>query len=800
VEFYNLIPHSCSIIENIILYEKKLGILILGAVLGGCMHETSTVAPWNSCFDGLSNQGKTNDKMYVTAGRKAQIIGLQDATFPDLGGHVEGEMGGIWTGSFKLADGYWMKLADVSADEDTLLQANSMTVFPHFNQFHFGKVLDGIKVTSTQFASDCEPGVIISYTIENQSNRKRSINLGFLMNIDLSPVWFSKENGIVDATDQVSWNKRKSLFTAKDSLNDWYMVWGCSNKIMSYETGNGNPHTKGLITPTGIYTDIQLEPQQKETIQYIIASSINGFEEAEKNFQILVNNTNEEINHKKQEIESLLSKSQIEIPDKDIERAYYWTKINNRWLENDVDTIGLFLSAGAVEYPWLFGCDNSYSLQGLLRTGNFEVAKSTLRLLNRVSEKANGNGRIIHEMSNNGFVGNRGNTQETAHYIMALWDAFLWTGDKELLSEIYPNVKQGIAWLTETMDTNRNLFPEGYGIMEVKGLNAELIDVAVYTQQALEAASKMAAIMKEENLSETYQTQAAALKQKINSAFWDEKAHSYCDFYAKASDAIKVAQGAIDQLTMQHEQTTDYNTLVDFYQAIIQEANVLNPNIERGWFTNKNWVINTPMECGIAPIEKAQIALDYIDNNNCGPYGPYLSAVERKHMMTISTGVQAVAEARYGRIDQAINYLRMIASTLGRNMPGTINEMMPDYGCPYQAWTIYGIAKTLVSGCFGVWPEAYTKNIILSPQFPEGWNKMALKQLRINDNSIDLEMERNEQYYIIDYASEQKGWTVKLAMPGMAGKKISVNGKIQMANNDYILIQESDCQIQIPVK
>lgn len=780
--------------------KKKLGIVILGAVLGGCIHETSIITPWTICFDGLSNQGKTNDKIYVTAGRKAQIIGLQNATFPDLGGHVEGEMGGIWTGSFKLADGYWMKLADITTDEDTLLQANNMIVFPHLTQLDFGKVLDGIKVTSRQFASDTEPGVLISYILENQSNRKRSINLSFLMNIDLSPVWFSKENGIFDATDQVNWNKEKSLFTAKDSLNNWYMVWGCSGKVESYETCSSNPDTRGLVTPTGICTNIQLEPQQKECIQYVISSSINSFEEAENNFQTLLNNTDEEIKHKRQEIESLLCKSQIEIPDKDIEQAYYWTKINNRWLENDVDTIGLFLSAGAVEYPWLFGCDNSYSLQGLLRTGNFELVKSTLYLLNRVSEKVNGNGRIIHEMSNNGFVGNQGNTQETAHYIIALWDAFLWTGDKTLLEEIYPNVKKGIKWLTETMDSNRNLFPEGYGIMEVKGLNAELIDVAVYTQQALEAASKMAAIMRENDLSVSYQTQAEELKQKINTVFWDEEEHSYCDFYAQASNAAMVAKGAIEHLKDLHKNATDYNTLLTFYQTIMQEATSLPPEMEKGWFTNKNWVINTPMECGIAPLERAQIALDYIKKNNCGLYGPYLSAVERKRMMTISTGVQAVAEARYRRIDQAIDYLRMIANTLGRNMPGAINEMMPDYGCPYQAWTVYGIAKVLVSGCFGVWPDAYAKNILLSPQLPKKWDKMSLKQLRLGDNFINLKMERNDQYYTIDYTSEQEGWTVKLSMPEMAGKKIIVNGKSQIVQGDYILIQCSKCQVRIPVE
>lgn len=780
--------------------KKELIIVLLVYILAGCTQKNNNSQLLGGYFNGLSNQGKTNDKMYVTAGRKAQIIGLQDASFPDLGGHVEGEMGGIWTGSFKLADGYWMKLADLSSDEDTLLQANNMTVYPHLNQFDFGKVLDGIKITSTQFASDYEPGVIISYIVENQSDRKRSINLGFLMNIDLSPVWFSKENGIVDAIDQVNWNKDKSLFTAKDSLNDWYMVWGCSNKIMSYETDSENPRNKGLITPTGIYTDIQLEPGQKETIQYVIVSSINGFEEAEKNYQALAFNTNEKINHKKQEIESILAKSQIEIPDKDIEQAYYWTKINNRWLENDLDTIGLFLSAGAVEYPWLFGCDNSYSLQGLLRIGNFEVAKSTLRILNRVSEKVNGNGRIIHEMSNNGFVGNRGNTQETAHYIMALWDAFLWTGDKDLLEEIYPNVKKGITWLTETMDTNGNLFPEGYGIMEVKGLNAELIDVAVYTQQALEAASKMAAIMQEGDLSASYQAQAETLKQKINTAFWDEEAHSYCDFYAKASDAVKVAQGALDQFKMQYRQTAEDKTLVDFYQAIIQKANALSPSIEQGWFTNKNWVINTPMECGIAPTEKALIALEYIDKNNCGPYGPYLSAVERKHMMTISTGVQAVAEAQYGRIDQAMNYLRMIAATLGQNMPGAINEMMPDYGCPYQAWTIYGMAKTLISGCFGICPQAYNKKIYVYPQMPKEWDKMSIRNLHVGDNSIDLCIKKESNEYIIDYSSLKEDWDLYIKLPNIKGNIVKVRDKKQYLEDGFIHISGLNCKIIIPVE
>ena len=58
-------------------------------------------------------------------------------------------------------------------------------------------------------------------------------------------------------------------------------------------------------------------------------------------------------------------------------------------------------------------------------------------------------------------------------------------------------MKLGIHWLTSDMDQNHDLFPEGYGIMEVSGLNAELIDVAVYTEEALKATARVARLMGE---------------------------------------------------------------------------------------------------------------------------------------------------------------------------------------------------------------------------------------------------------------------------------------------------------------
>ena len=82
-------------------------------------------------------------------------------------------------------------------------------------------------------------------------------------------------------------------------------------------------------------------------------------------------------------------------------------------------------------------------------------------------------------------------------------------------------------------------------------------------------------------------------------------------------------------------------------------------------------------------------------------------------MMTISTGVQAVSEARYGRIDQALWYMNKIVETFGRKLPGSISEMMPDYGCFAISWTAYGIVVPLIEQIFGVQADAPNKTVSL---------------------------------------------------------------------------------------
>jgi glycogen debranching enzyme len=750
-------------------------------------------------FDGVSNHGKTVDKAYLTAGDRAYIVGTQDGHFPDLGSHVRDEMGGIWTLPIKLADGFWLKLGDTEKQEECwLMKADTFINYPFGNQFIYHPVLDGIKVNRMQFAPERKTGVVIQYTFENISKAVRTFSLDLVLKTDISPVWFSRQNGIIDGEDTVGWDEQHRLLYGKDPANNWHMVWGSDSGTKGYVLNVSPPvATKGNGPAATLNDVLTLQPGKKAVVSYFICGSTESEEDARAVFFDLAENKDVLLSEKKTLYHSVLERAKIDIPDKKLEETYNWVKINTQWLVSDLKGIGRFLGAGAIEYPWLFGCDNSYAIQGVLATSDFELAKSTLLLLKDVSEKVNGNGRIIHEMSANGFVYNKGNTQETAHFIVAAWQAFLWTGDVDFLRELYPYIKKGIQWLTVDMDTNNNLFPEGYGIMEVRDLNAELIDVAVYTQQALEVTSKMALLFDEQALAADFQVKADSLKEKINTLFWDEEEGIYCDFYGTKEQAVSVTKGAILQVTHRADSVARMEQL-DFYNALLDRFNKLPKNAEGGWFTNKNWVINTPMETGIAPAERAIRSLDIIREKHCGEYGPYLSAVEKNQAMTISTGVQAMSEARYGRTDQMLWYVNRIAGTLHLTLPGSINEMMPStlpgaiprymfqYGCPVQAWTIYGVSTPIITHIFGVSPDAYRKQVVFEPHVPSGWEHLSLSDLRVGDNTFSIQITMNENKLVYDIVSEKEGWNYTLSLSGITSKECLLNGQKVILRENHI--------------
>jgi Bacterial alpha-L-rhamnosidase 6 hairpin glycosidase domain len=661
-------------IASAILFLRKIAIRIL-LFFFFVVTNPQTLYCTDSISAGISNHGQNKNQPYVTAGDRTYLIGTQDGNFPDMGDHVPGEMAGLWLHPIKLIDGFWAKVIDVSNNEEIALSdAKEFVNYPYGNRFHYSPVLDGLEIDRFQFSPDGKQGLIIQYKFTNKSNRRRTLKFQFAVKADLTPVWFSERLGIVDAQDTLSWDAANHLFVAQDTTNSWFAVWGDASSSEAQQLANPSIpfNTKGKGVEAASEHRIAIEKNGDYPLTFVFAGSTSSKEDAIKTFSNLTKNDSALLEKKKQHYQSIVERANITIPDQGLQEVYNWVKVNTEWLIRDVPGVGRGLGGALMEYPWWFGTE-TYSLQAIAAIGNFDLAKDTLRLLKHHSMKENGNGRVVHEITTNGGIFNPGNTQETAQFVITVGKIFEWSGDVEFVKEMYPFIKMSINWLLNDMDQNKNLFPEGYGIMEVYGLNAELIDVAVYTQAALQAATKIASVLNDPDAAKKYQELALQLEKKINEGFWTEEEGSYCDFYGSTAQAVSAAEGAIKQIKLKGEDklTARDLKLIEDYKQLKQKFEAM-PDTNRGWITNKNWVITTPMETGIAPKDKAIKLLDKIRKENTGEYGPYLSAVEKQAMMTIPTGVQAISEANYGRIDEAMWYVDRIVQTFSRKLPGSI--------------------------------------------------------------------------------------------------------------------------------
>lgn len=730
-------------------------------------------------------QTKSLENHYVCAGNRALVIGAQNGRFPDFGHHVPNEMGGVWDHPIKLLDGFWLHIDDGQCENrgQWLTDATEFRNYPMYNEHDYACENLELAVTRRQFVPDDIEGVVVRYRIKDLANKEsRSLNLSFLGRTDLSPVWFSDELGIKDGPDEGKLDDKENLFVAKDVENPWFVVFGSD---LAYEYGTvekelfGPERTSGQGVSSQLsYTNLMMPSGGTLDVFFFIAGSYKSETDARETFANLRTNHNQMFEQKQKRYQEILGNPEVHVPDDHLNKVLTWVKFHTDWLVREVPEIGRGLGAGHPEYSWWFGCDNSYSLLGVLALGEFKLVEDTIQLLAEVSEKENGNGRIVHEISTFGGVSNLGNTQETPHFIKLLWDVFLWTGNMDFLRKYYPLAKKGLQWLLNENDADGDLYPEGYGIIEIEGLNLELIDSAVYTHEAMNATANMAEILGEPEVYTMYRNLAQRLKEGIERDWWLDDEGLYAD--ARGTSALLATR--IDKV-IERARHNDNGDAIATLQRIREEVlNSPNPDAERT-FEFKNWVINTPMEVGIASRERALRSLDRMATDEfTGPWGTYLSGLNRSHMMTISTGVQAVAEAQYDRMDEALRYMQLIASTYGKYLPASISEMSPDYGCFVQAWTVYGLYWPLLTHMFGVRPEAHKRLVSLRPRLPLDWDDASVKHVSVGTGTaslkFDLSVKKEAHQVVYQVDASTSGWVIRLNIPSEFSGRIFLDGQI----------------------
>jgi glycogen debranching enzyme len=353
-----------------------------------------------------------------------------------------------------------------------------------------------------------------------------------------------------------------------------------------------------------------------------------------------------------------------------------------------------------------------------------------------------------------------------------VWTAYKWTGDKNLIKKYFPNIQKGLHWLLTENDKDQNGFPDGPGMMEIQGLHSEMIDVACYTQKALEDAAEMAKILGETKQASTYAAQAKRLKIQINERFWNEEFGSYADFRSQDSEAIDLIKQAIVRADTLHKPWAV--TELKQTQAYIETH---PSNQARPFVVHHNWVVNSPMELGIADPEKAIKGLETAKKFT-NPFGLFVTGIDRDAsagsdagsykapkiftytgaVMTLPTGMMAVAENQYGRPDQSLDYIQKLTRSFSYALPGSMYEVSPDFGMMTQAWNVFGFAVPIVEHFFGIKPRADLKEITIAPRMPSTWKVASIENVEIGDNRISVYYKQGQSPRV----TQTKNWKIIL--------------------------------------
>ncbi|WP_228236378.1 glycogen debranching protein [Allomuricauda sp. M10] len=711
---------------------------------------------------------------YVTAGDRVYMVGHQDGSFPPLGWHIKGEMGGIWNHPIKLMDGFDAELI-VDGKVMPFNKAMEFTNYPFANKHEFNFEEEGISVERIQFVPDGKQGVFVQFVIHNNSNNIKKGKFQFSGQTDLRPTWLGERTNMVDGKDEANFDGKK--WTVKDASNPWFSIFG-AEQTPDLTLTHENPNAANGVSNTLIY-EIELPAESNFILNFTIAGSYISLEDVEENYTSIQNNYYTLAQEKKNRYSELANETKLTIPDKKLEQTFEWLKYNCDWLVRTVPEIGTGIGAGLPDYPWWFGVDSEYALKGYMAIGREDIVEKTIQLLDSVSMALNGNGRILHEMSPNGAVFNEGNINETPQFASLIWEIYTWNGDKAFLKKYFPTVQKGLDWLLAENDGNQNLFPDGFGMMEIHGLNSEMIDVASYTQKAFFDAAQMAAELEQPELAMKYQALADTLKQKINDEFWSEQFGSYADFIGTDEQAIHLIEDAIVRAD-----TLNKPWAVEELNATKQQILNHPSNQPRPFVLYHNWVVNTPMEMGIADSSKAIAALDNAKKFT-NPFGMFVTGIDRDEsagkdlgsfkgskvfsytgaVMTLPTGVQAVAENNYGRPDDALDYLQRMTRTFSYALPGSIYEVSPDYGMVTQAWNIYAFAFPIVRQFFGIQPMAQHQMVKIKPQMPSSWDHASLENVKIGNNEISIWYENKDGNLQMKVEQTNPNWSVIVVLP-----------------------------------
>jgi hypothetical protein len=246
---------------------------------GGCQGGKNLVDLSELTTDLPSISGKEDyiNSPFVTAGDRTYMVGHQNGSFPEIGWHIEGEMGGIWNHPIKLMDGFDAKIIS-GKDSIALNRADKFVNYPFANAHHYSLDSHKLAVQRLQFVPDNTEGMVVQFQFKNTGTSSVAFQFELTGHTDLRPTWLGEKTGMVDGADQAFYQQGQGIWLAKDAINPWAVAFGTGQKPVSKQEGTSSYRGKGRSVT--LRYQISIGPGQTNLINLYIAGSYNSSEAA----------------------------------------------------------------------------------------------------------------------------------------------------------------------------------------------------------------------------------------------------------------------------------------------------------------------------------------------------------------------------------------------------------------------------------------------------------------------------------------------------------------------------------------
>ncbi len=708
-------------------------------------------------------------KPYLTTGSRAYLIGGQDGSFPERGEHMPREMYGLWAPPIKAADGFWLE-----AGGSWLPAAESFEMLPWGCRFRYPEQ-NGLAAERFQFVPDDLEGLCVTYTFRNRGKTDRTLSLRFFLKSELLPVWLSDRLGKEDFPDTGRFDQETGILTLKDSGNPWYLLLAASlpaeGEVLESSDAPEQPSGQGIWA--SLRLSLTIPAGEAQDAAFYLAISSRSEVEAVKTLRTLQEGSPRLLEEKIRRYGDIDSRAQLTLSGAPhLAEMFRWTKYTNDWAVREVPGVGRGAVAGYAEFPWWFGHDSTYLLKSFLLTGDYETCRSTSRLIRDLSDRVNGNGRVMHEGVSNGVVFYEGMLSETPQFAEWIYHYYRWTGDREFLLEFYPFLKKGMEWvLSQSVDG----LPYGYGAWEIGGLDCIVFDCAVHAVRGYEVLAEMA---KELGLSEDAARFSAQFRQSLGNfdrMFWLEETGAYADMAGTRDEILERTRswkislksfpveeedGIYGDESCSFDKTPEdlelQQKLRDNLDRIAEQAAKMADGERRAFCFFGSTSPALLVDKGYLPAHRAerirQNQFSFMQKPSENPYGD----------MGIGTSRLMRQFARENLPDELWNALQAIYRSFGAVCPGATPEYFPAKGCFIQIWNNEATMSVYTECILGIQPDAARKRLTLQPCIPGELGELTLANLSIGGSLFHFHYAPDTRILTVAAPSE---WEITLEHP-----------------------------------